>query len=125
MHTKFISLNLDFLGFSASMICAVHCLALPFVLTFGALSGFSWIENHAIESTFICLSILFASLSLIQGYKKEHRRLEAIYVVILGFLIIIGSRFLGGNAHVVLAGVGGCLVAAAHLINWRLLQTSK
>ncbi len=125
MHSKFISLNLDFLGFSASMLCALHCLALPFVLTFGALSGLSWIGNHAIESFFIFLSILLASLSLIQGYRKEHQQLTAIYVVLFGFLIILVSRFMDGNWHVILAGIGGCAVAAAHLINWRLLKTYK
>ncbi len=125
MHTKFISLNLDFLGFSASMLCAVHCLALPFIVTFGALSGLSWMENHAIESCFIFFSILFASLSLIQGYRKQHQQLDAIYVVAIGFLVILASRFVDGNLHVVLAGIGGCAVALAHLINWRLLKAIK
>lgn len=122
MHSKFISLHLDFLGFSASMLCAVHCLALPFILTFGTLSGLSWMENHAIEISFLLVSLLLASLSLVQAYRKRHGRLTAIYVVLLGFLIIMASRFLGGNAHVILAGIGGSIVAAAHIINWRLLQ---
>lgn len=125
MHSKFISLHLDFLGFFASMLCAVHCLALPFILTFGALSGLSWMGNHAIESCFIFLSILFASLSLIQGYRKQHGQLKALYVVAVGFLVILASRFFDGNSHVVLAGIGGCAVALAHVINWRLLKATK
>lgn len=122
MHSKFISLNLDFLGFSASMICALHCIAVPFVLTFGALSGLSWIENHAIETFFIFLSIVLASLSLISAYRKEHRQLNAIYIVSLGFLIIISSRFMEGHWHLILAALGGFLIATAHFVNWRLLK---
>ena len=122
MHSKFISLNLDFLGFFASLLCAIHCLAVPFVLTFGALSGLSWIENHAIETFFIILSIILASLSLISAYRTKHGKLDAIYIVSVGFLIIMASRFAEGNGHLILAALGGFLVATSHFINWRLLK---
>jgi len=56
--SKFINNNLDFWGFLASFLCALHCAAIPLILIFGSLGSFSWLANHTVELGFITLSII-------------------------------------------------------------------
>lgn len=125
MKSKFISINADFAGFMASMLCAIHCAALPFVLTLGTLSNLAWLEHGLIEVVFITLSIVIASWSLLRSYFLHHRSMQAILLVAAGFAVIIGSRFVNGDGEHWLTMAGGLIIAAAHTLNWRLLSQCK
>ncbi len=120
MKTKFVTLNLDFLGFSASMLCAVHCAALPFVMTVGALNSLTWLDNALLESLFIVSSFGIATWSLLKSYWWHHRRLLAIGVVSIGFVLLATSRLVAEDWEPLLAVMGGVTIAVAHVINWRL-----
>ncbi|MEM9991754.1 MAG: MerC domain-containing protein, partial [Bacteroidota bacterium] len=80
MPSKFVSLNLDFIGFSAALICAIHCMAVPIIVTFGAISGLSLLENHAIETFFIVTSVVLAGWSLLTAYRKKHKNPRALFI---------------------------------------------
>jgi len=123
MRERFLSLNLDFLGFSASMICAVHCLSLPFLLSLGTIGGLSWLEHFGVELTFIFISFAIASWSLGQSYLTQHRKLNALRIVLVGFLFILASRFTVESFEVILTTIGGVLVAVSHFVNWKLSKT--
>ncbi|NUO00323.1 MAG: MerC domain-containing protein [Saprospiraceae bacterium] len=125
MKTKFLSFNADFAGFVASMLCAIHCAALPFVLTVGALSNLAWLEHGLVEVIFITLSIIIASWSLIRSYFFHHRSMRAVYIAIAGFSVIIASRFVEGDWEHWLTMAGGIIIAIAHTVNWRLLSECK
>jgi hypothetical protein len=120
MKTKFVTLNLDFLGFSASMLCAVHCAALPLVMTAGALSSLTWLDNALLESLFIISSFGIATWSLLKSYWRHHHRLLAIGVVAIGFVLLATSRLVTEDWEPLLAVMGGVTIAVAHVINWRL-----
>ncbi|MFN7116212.1 MAG: MerC domain-containing protein [Saprospiraceae bacterium] len=120
MKQKFISTHLDFLGFSASMLCALHCMAIPLVMTIGALSGLAWLENPWIEATFIGLSFVIATWSLTRSYLLHHHHLTAIRIVALGFALILVSRFVEHHWEPIFAAVGGITIAGAHWKNWQL-----
>lgn len=125
MKSRFVSLNADFAGFLASMICAIHCAALPFVLTIGALSNLAWLEHGLFEVIFITLSIIIASWSLLRGYVLHHRSLRALFIAAAGFSVIIASRFVEGDWEHWLTMAGGIIIAIAHTVNWRLLAQCK
>lgn len=122
MNKKFFSLNLDFLGFSASMLCALHCISLPLLLTIGALAGFSWLKDPFTEAIFISLSLTIASWSLVRSYFT-HQRWSAIRLVAFGFIFILASRFLSAGWEPTLAMLGGVTIAGAHWKNWLLCKT--
>jgi hypothetical protein len=133
MRRKFFSLNLDFLGFSASMLCALHCAALPLLLTAGAFSGFAWLENEIVEWFFIGSAIIFASWSLVTSFWQTHRNPIPLLLVVLGFFLIIWNHFGGGHGHThthahfewgtaLLSVAGGIAIAIAHYLNWRLIS---
>lgn len=120
---SFIGANKDFFGFLASMACAIHCAALPFILTIGALGSLSWLENPLIEYTFIAISLILASWSIIGGFLNHHKNLTVVLVVLLGFALIVASRLVEGPAEAILTSVGGVIIAIAHIYNWRLMKS--
>jgi len=123
----FISTNLDFLGFSASFLCAIHCAILPFVMTIGLVGGLSWLANPLIENGFIILSIILAAWSLYPSFKNKHHNWTALLVAGLGFGLLLFSRVVGHGSTLELASVvvGGLLIAIAHYVNWQLLKRTK
>ncbi|NJL77157.1 MAG: MerC domain-containing protein [Saprospiraceae bacterium] len=123
MRSRFLSLHLDFLGFSASMLCALHCLSLPFLLSISTMGSLQWLDNFGVELVFISVSFVIASWSLGQSYFMQHKKLDALLVVIIGFVLILISRFVVDSAEVIFTTLGGLLVAVAHFVNWKLSKT--
>lgn len=121
---QFISTNLDFLGFSASFLCAIHCALLPFVMTIGLMGSLSWLANPIIENGFIILSIILAAMSLYPSFKGKHHNSTALIVAGIGFVLLFLSRMVGHGSSVELITVviGGLMIAVAHYINWQLLK---
>jgi hypothetical protein len=121
MKNQFVGLHLDFVGFSTSMLCAIHCAILPFLLTIAPLAGLQFLENHLIEYAIIFLSFVIASLALIHGYRKHHRKPMALIIVALGFMLIGAGQLLHSESlEVILTSCGGFTIAIAHLVNWKI-----
>ena len=115
------NINWDWVGFSASLLCALHCALLPVLLTLSAFGSLYFLEAPAFEYSFIFISFAIASFSLIQGYRKHHRRWNALSLAAIGFsCILMGQVFEGVLWEAILSAIGGSLVAIAHLVNLRL-----
>lgn len=126
MKFKFIGLHLDFIGFSASVACAIHCAGLPFLLTFMPLAGLEMLENPWIEYSFILISIVIATSSLTHGYRRHHGKPLALITVTFGFLFIATGQLLPFEwTEILLTSIGGLIVALAHLLNWKHIKLSK
>jgi hypothetical protein len=123
---KFVGIHLDFIGFSASLACAIHCAVLPFLLALAPLAGLEMLENPWIEYGFILTSLGIASSSLTHGYRKHHKKLHAFVMMGLGFVFIAAGQLIASEAlEIPLMAAGGLMVAIAHLINWRHIQQSE
>jgi len=125
MNNRFLSSHLDFLGFGASFLCAIHCALLPLVLTVGMMGGLSWLANPVVENGFIATSLGLAAISLYPSFKKKHQRSKALKIAGLGFGLLFFSRLVGHGdvLEVITVVVGGLLIAYAHYVNWKLLKT--
>ncbi len=123
MKNQFVGLHPDFMGFSASLLCAVHCAALPFLLTLAPLAGLQFLRNPWVEYALILISFGIACYALIPGYRRHHRKPLALILVLLGFLLIGAARFLEPEA--VLTSSGAVLIAIAHLINWKQVRQAQ
>ena len=119
---KIPDLNLDLVGFWASFICAIHCIAVPVLLALGSLSGASWLHNPILEWSLILFSLFIASWSLFRSYFRDHHQLRPLQLAFIGFLFIIVGRLFHGNAEHYATAVAGFFIAAAHLVNWKLLS---
>lgn len=125
MQERFFKFHLDFIGFSASLLCAIHCISLPIILSLSTLGGLAWLENEAIELSFIACSVIVASWSLFHSYFRVHSRKEALLIAFTGFSIIIISHVFFPSLEPILMMFAGISIAWAHWLNWRLVNQVK
>ena len=124
MKQRSYKINLDRWGITASALCAIHCAALPFVITVLPMYGMGFLANEAIEITMIAVSLVLGVWSLSSAYRKQHQRIAPILVLVLGFSCIAFGHFSGVEVlEPVLIPLGGFTTAVAHYINLRLLKT--
>ncbi|MEQ8304175.1 MAG: MerC domain-containing protein [Cyclobacteriaceae bacterium] len=117
---KFLSFHLDVIGFSASLICALHCAIVPLLLTFSALGSVTFMDDPVIELSMISISLILAMSSLLPCYFSHHHRIAPLIWAVSGFLLIaIGNLAPVEKYEILLTPAGGCLVAMAHYTNWR------
>lgn len=119
MKTLLKSGRLDQLGMTASIACAIHCAALPLVVTVLPLVGLEFLANIWVEITMICLSLMIGAWSLISTYSK-HGNLAPLFVLLTGFVLIATGHFVFERIEPILVPLGGFTIAAAHYINWKL-----
>ena len=115
--------TLDIVAISSSLICAVHCVAAPIVLSLGTFSSLHFLANPFIEMIFICLGLVFFLASLWPSYQKIHRKLLPLQFAALGFIFIGLSRLhFTDSWEISTTIIGTILVSLAHFFNWKLLR---
>lgn len=116
---------LDVFGATASWACAIHCLALPLLITVLPLAGLGFLLSETSEIIFIVFSALAAALSFLPAYFKQHRKLRSAFLAIGGIaLIVLTHLYFEENLALKIAFLilGACLLTAAHFINRRLCR---
>lgn len=116
----------DRVGATASFLCALHCVALPFVLAVLPALGLGFLADHGFERGFIICASLLAVATLLYGYHR-HRTRHALLLLVPGLsLLWIGGFIFDAHAgigwHAMLVALGGSCVALAHLTNLRLVH---
>ena len=110
----------DRVGATASLLCAVHCALLPFVLAVLPLIGLEFLAGHTFERIFVACAALLASASILFAYRR-HRRPHALFLMVPGIALLLFGIAIDLDAHVLVhtASVvtGGVLVASAHVTN--------
>jgi hypothetical protein len=109
-----------------SMLCAIHCLALPVTAT---LLPSVFALGFADEKFHIWLVIVVIPLSafaLTLGCRK-HRKSGVLYLGVVGLLFLclsplVGHEILGEVAEKALTLIGATLVAAGHVKNFLLCR---
>jgi hypothetical protein len=117
----FFKAYLDAAGFSASLLCAIHCAFVPVLVTLSFFEGLYFLADPTIERVVLAMSFFLALASLLPSYLKHHHRLSPILIFVLGaFLIILGRLDLSSLWEIVFTSVGATCIAVAHLVNWKL-----
>lgn len=114
---------LDRVGATGSMLCAVHCAALPLVLAIAPAIGAGF-ASPTFEIGFIAFASVLGLTSLILGYR-QHRVHRALLLLVPGIALLwaavliepLHENLIG---HAVAMACGGSLIAIAHLLNLRL-----
>lgn len=116
---------LDRFGATGSLVCAVHCAAMPLLLAAIPSLGLAAWLGDSFEAAFVVFVTLVGMLSLLWGYRR-HRRVRALGILALGLAtlwagLLYGPLHHGSVAvHAVVMTFGGTLVGVAHLVNLRL-----
>jgi hypothetical protein len=110
----------DRIGATASLLCAVHCALLPFVLALLPLIGLEFLAGHTFERIFVACAAALAGASIITAYRR-HRQPHALFLMVPGIALLLFGIVVDLDVHVVIhtASVvtGGVLVASAHVTN--------
>lgn len=119
--------NLDVVGITASILCAIHCLGLPFIVAIFPLSGLVILDNPMIELSFIFLSFILAIAALSHGYFKHHLKTGPVLTVSIGFIFIAAGQLVEFAKwwEIGFTSSGAMVVALAHYFNWRLIKKSR
>lgn len=104
---------------STSLLCLVHCLALPVLVILPGTIGL-FVRSEDFHYVALALVTPFAVLTLTRGYRWHRVALPAILgaagVLLLAAALVPQLR--GLESHV--TAVGSLMLVAAHVFNWRL-----
>lgn len=110
--------QLGLLGMSASILCAIHCISLPFIVSAGALGLTQLIQNPIIEFSLIAISIIIGYSVIKRGYASHGKKhilvlfaCSAVFLFLFGILLHSHDSFIGS--------FGGIGIAISFFLNWR------
>ncbi|MES3100784.1 MerC domain-containing protein [Sphingomonas faeni] len=111
---------LDGLAVCASVICMVHCLALPLLLA--ALPALAtWFDpGEKFHVAVLAFAIPTSALALIGGWRS-HRAAPPLLIGAGGLALMTLGIVFGGHAalETALSVSGSLMLAFAHVANWR------
>jgi hypothetical protein len=117
------STRIDLVGTCVSVVCAVHCLTIPFLVTVLPLAGVGVLVGGSLEILFIVASVVLATCSLCWGFRR-HRRWRVFVVLGAALTMIAVGRFLASESYeLVFVFTGAMVLAAGHLLNRYLCLT--
>lgn len=122
---------LDRIGMSASLLCAIHCAAMPLAITLLPLLGAHILFDGTVELVMIAISATVGVASLGSSYRV-HRRLNPLLMMTAGATILIANFFghethsaLTETLHPYVAAAAGLMIAFAHRINMKFCSSCE
>lgn len=114
---------MDLLGFFGAILCAIHCVAVPILLSIFAVGI---LTQDWLEYAFIIFTCSIAGYALGMGYLRQHQNLLPLGLFFLGLVCISTVRIVESSVVEVMGTVAGAsIIASAHLMNWKLLKSLK
>jgi hypothetical protein len=121
-RTFAVSHLLDKAGMWTSAVCAIHCIALPILITASAFTNLVFLSDPRVENIIFGISAVLGTSSLFPSYFKHHKKIFPILILLSGFFLIGLSRFKVIDSEPVLISLGAASVASAHFLNFRLCK---
>ena len=115
-------INWDALGITTSILCAIHCAALPLVAAVLPVMGISWVHNAVFEYGMIGAAFGIGTWALWHGFSRHHRRLLPWGLFVAGMILLIAKQ-IWHQYELRLLPFAVILIVAAHLVNFRLTRT--
>ena len=117
----------DTLAISFSLLCALHCLALPVALSLlPALSGVAFLNSEVFHLWMLVLVIPTSVIGLLLGCK-QHRRFKLLFIGAIGVLsmvlaVSVGEHYFGHEVEKIMTLIGAVIISIAHYLNYRTCQ---
>jgi MerC mercury resistance protein len=119
------SARLDLVGTCVSLMCALHCLTVPLLVTVLPLAGAGVFLGGSLEVLFLAASVALATGSLCWGFRR-HRRWRMFIVLGAALTMIAVGRFLARESfELVFVVMGAAVLAGGHLLNRYLCLTCR
>lgn len=113
--------QLDAVGAAASFLCALHCAAMPILLSTLPLAGLEMFADHRFERIFVVLASLFGVAVIGSGYCRHRLPMVAATLVAGIATLLMGAFAMHGMGvmHALTLALGGLLLGYAHARNRR------
>lgn len=103
-------------GFWLSIICGVHCIATPFMLTFLPIIGTKFKAFHKYELVILLVSLMMAFFLLNKDFKI-HKNPIPRQLIVAAFLISSAGWNFFNETYVSIVVSG--LIITAYWLNWK------
>lgn len=119
----------DKLAIGLSLMCAIHCLALPALLALLPGMAALQLDNETFHLWMVA-AVLPSSIYALTLGCKQHKRYRLLIVgsiglVLLVLALVLGEERIGETAEKVLTIIGAAFVAVGHWFNYRLCRTRE
>lgn len=109
--------TLNKVGLWLSVLCTIHCLAMPFLMTALPFLGESFLSEQS-EMYLIGASAILAIFLLIKDYRNHQNPLP-LRLLAIALCFNFAGLFLAKGSYEILFNVTGALVmASAYYVNW-------
>jgi len=111
----------DMVGIGLSLLCLVHCLALPVLIAF-APAILRGLPGDDVTHRSLAVAIGFVGFLAFRSGYKVHRRRWVLAAFITGLLMVsiaavLGDEFLTEYGEAAITVCGGLVLVSAHLVN--------
>ncbi|MCC6138066.1 MAG: MerC domain-containing protein [Bdellovibrionaceae bacterium] len=115
-----------YLGVSTSLLCLVHCLAMPLLILL--FPTFTSLDLTVIDSfweyVFVALTIV-SVLTIVQMHNTHKRFTLALPLAFTGVLFLTISLYVGHEAWTYFLPTGSVMILCAHLFNFKMCRDHK
>ena len=108
----------------SSDLCAIHCAALPLIVSALPLLGVNQAYNALFEYGMIGLAFLIGTWALWHGFSRHHHRILP-WLLFLGGMILLISKQLWHGYELRLLPFAVGFIISAHIVNYRLSRRSR
>jgi hypothetical protein len=115
-HTSAHSHILYKTGVWLSVLCTIHCLAMPFLITALPFLSGSFIDE-SVEVYLVGGSLILALILLIKDYR-QHGQLKPLLFFMISSILNIAGFFTEGIYETSLHILGAIFIGFAYYINW-------
>jgi hypothetical protein len=116
--------SFDMLGIAASSICLVHCLAMPFIITFLPFLGWQFLEGKLTHHILAAFVFSFAMFGIVPGYLKHHEKTVLAGMIFGLSLVLIATLCCGGYLpekwELPMITIGNLILVVTHWHNHHL-----
>jgi hypothetical protein len=117
--------TLDSLGMAASLLCMVHCISMPLLISVLPTLGLSFLEGHLAHHLLAFFVVGFALAAVLPAYLR-HRRSAVLVSMIVGVGLVLMATFGAGTVlpesyELPLITLGNMLVVFTHWRNKNLV----
>jgi hypothetical protein len=112
-------LDLDAVGTSASLLCAIHCAVMPLVATLLPFIGLGFLVDERTDWAIFGFIATVGVVSLGLGFRK-HRDQRVLWLLSLGLGLLALGHLAEERAPlpaIAIIVIGGLLVAFSHWVN--------
>ncbi len=115
---------LDPAGVCLSLLCAVHCLLAPALVTSLPLLGLGFLASEQAEAIFVITALAIAVGSITWGFQLHRHQRVLLTLGAATAMMLVGHFALADSPYeIVLVTTGAALLVVSHTLNFHLCRT--